>query len=175
MSTDIQPSALVQMIIDARNRGWSWYRIAEKYDQDPDVVYAEYMKFMESNSTVNEAEYRMLQLNRLEKMLDALWDLGIKQGSLDHVKTMLPIIQEISKMLGLHKEKTITEIRVIEQRQVHLVVDYLDAVTDTLRQQIMETVTAKGAREKIDGKWDQWIADASERPLKAIESDSIGV
>lgn len=172
-TSEIKPSMLVQMYIDDRTRGKSWHWIGDRYGKDPDEVYAEYMRFMDKNKTVNESEYRMLQLTRLEKMIDALWDTAINSKSLDHIKGMLPVLQEISKLLGLHKAKTVTEIRVIEDRQIGLVTGYLDAVTDTLLSRVLETVTSAKTRDKIEAEWDSWLADAAAQPLKAIESDVV--
>lgn len=175
MSTPQKPSALVQMYIDERARGRSWQQIAEKYSKDVDEVYADYMRHMESSRAYTESEYRMLQLTRLEKMIDALWEMGINAGSLDHVSKMLPIVQEISKMLALHKPKVEAEIRIIEEKQVHLIVDYLDAVTDTIRHEVLQTVTAKRTREEIESNWDAWVAGAAQRPLEQIETATVKV
>lgn len=163
------------LIAEDRARGLSWHKIGQKHEIDPDEAYRMYVAFRERDNTHNEAEYRMLQLERLEKMIDALWDLAIEQKSIDHVKALLPILQEISKLLGLNKQKAVTEIRVIEQKQVTLVMAYLDAVTETLQSKVLQTVTAKGARSAIEENWDVWVADAAERPLQQITSAKIEV
>lgn len=170
---EIKPSALVQMYIDERDRGKTWTQIAEKFDKDPDEVYRAWNEYMSTNRVVNEAEYRMLQLSRLERMIDALWELAIKQNSLDHIKALLPVLQEISKLLGLHKDKTTVEVRVIEEKQLNLVVAYLDAVTETVKGNVMKTITAKTTRQKIEEQWDKWVANAAESPLKEIESATV--
>lgn len=173
LGEEVKPTMLVQSYLNDRARGKSWQWIADRYGKDPDEVYAAYMEFAEKNKTVNESEYRMLQLVRLEKMIDALWDTAINSKSLDHIKGMLPVLQEISKLLGLHKEKTSIEVRVIEERQVGLVTNYLDAVTETMKSRVLESVSNAKTRGVIEAQWDTWLADATERPMKAIESDVI--
>lgn len=175
VDTTIQPTALVQLYINERARGRSWQQIAEKYDKSPDEVYADYMAHMEKSRAYTESEYRMLQLTRLEKMIDALWELGVEGGSVEHVSKMLPIVQEISKLLALHKPKVEAEIRIIEEKQLHLIVDYIDAVTDTVRTQVLETVTAKRTRQQIEEKWEEWVAEASRKPLQSLETATIEV
>lgn len=175
VDTTIQPTALVQLYINERARGRSWQQIAEKYDKSPDEVYADYMAHMEKSRAYTESEYRMLQLTRLEKMIDALWELGVEGGSVEHISKMLPIVQEISKLLALHKPKVEAEIRIIEEKQLHLIVDYIDAVTDTVRTQVLETVTAKRTRQQIEEKWEEWVAEASRKPLQQLETATIEV
>lgn len=170
----VKTSALTQMIVDRRKRGLSWARIAEDLDITPEKAYTDYMKFMESQNTVSEAEYRWLQLQRLEHLIDRCWDL-VEHGSLDHIDMVLKIVKEISKLLDLYKDKAQTVVQVIDNRQVHLVTSYVEAVSDTLRQQVLRAVTAKKAREAIEGNWEQWLADASAEPLKMIESDKVTV
>lgn len=173
MDTTIQPTALVQLYINERARGRSWQQIAEKFDKSPDEVYADYMAHMEKSRQYTESEYRMLQLTRLEKMIDALWELGIEGGSVEHIGKMLPIVQEISKLLALHKPKVEAEIRIVEEKQLHLIVDYIDAVTDTVRSRVMDTITAKRTKQLIDDNWEKWVAEASQQPLAQLESATI--
>lgn len=170
----VKTSALTQMIVDRRKRGLSWARIAEDLDITPEKAYTDYMRFMESQNDVSEAEYRWLQLQRLEHLIDRCWDL-VEHGSLDHIDMVLKIVKEISKLLDLYKDKAQTVVQVIDNRQVHLVTAYVDAVSDTLKQRVLQTVTAKKAREAIESSWDSWLADASAEPLKMIETDKVTI
>lgn len=168
-------SMLEYLISEDRKRGLSWHDIGKQRDVDPDEAYRIYVQYREKDAGVNEAEYRMLQLERLEKMIDALWDLAVESKSIDHIKALLPVLQEISKLLGLNKQKAITEVRVIEQRQVHLVVDYIDAVTETVKRHVLELMPNNLLRDEIENGWDSWVAQASEKPLAQIESSVIEV
>lgn len=168
-------SMAVSLYLDMLKRGKSYADIAERYDVDAHEVYKAVQEYYESKDMLNESQYRMLQLERLEKLIDAAYDLGISAGSLDHIDTMLRVLQEISKLLGLYKQKTVTEINVVDQRQQVLVINYLDAVTETLKIKVLNTITSKKAKDEIVRQWDEWIANAASEPLKAIESETVRV
>lgn len=170
----VEASALTKMIVQARERGKSFIQIAEDYEITPEKAYADYMAFMESENEVNEYEYRLLQLRRLERLIDKCYEL-VEVGSVDHMKLTLSVIKEISALLGLHKEKAQQIVQVIDQRQVVLVTNYVQAVSDTLKAQVLRTVTAKKAREQLETEWDRWVAEASAEPLKEIEQDKVKV
>lgn len=170
----VEASALTKLIIEARERGRSFARIAEDYDLTPERAYSDYMHFMESQNEVNEYEYRLLQLRRLERLIDKCWEL-VEAGSVDHMKITLSVIKELSALLGLHKDKAQQIVQVIDNRQVHLVTNYVDAVAETLKQQTLKTITAKKAREQVEDQWDKWVAEASAEPLKTIEQDKVKV
>lgn len=172
----VEASALTKLIVQARERGKSFAQIAEDYDLTPEKAYADYMRFMEAQNTVNEHEYRLLQLRRLERLIDKCWEL-VEVGSVDHMKITLSVIKEISALLGLHKEKAQQIVQVIDQRQVTLVTNYVDAVSETLKAQVLQALppTTKKSRATIEAQWDSWVADASAEPLKTIEQDRVQV
>lgn len=165
----------VGLYLDMLKRGKSYAEIGEEYDVDAHDVYTAVQQYYESKDMLNETQYRLLQLERLEKLIDAVYDLGISSGSLDHIDTLLRVLQEISKLLGLYKQKAVTEIKVIDARQQTLVINYIDTVTNTLLNKVLDTVTSKKARTEIEQHWDEWIASAAAEPLKAIESDVVRV
>lgn len=177
---EVKPTMMVAQYLDKRERGWSWDRIAEHFSTDtrqvdPDEVFREVQDYLQRSKELTELEYRRMQLSRLEKLIDALWDLAVEHGSLEHIDTMLKVLKEISKMLGLYQQKTVTEVRVVEEKQTTLIVNYVDAVSSTLMHRVLDTVTAKGARSKIEEQWDAWVAEASSEPLKQIESAKVEV
>lgn len=167
-------SAVMQMVLDMRKQGKSWSAIAGTFGKDADEIYAEYQEFMSQRNVYSESEYRMVQLERLEAMVDALWD-GMQGGSPEHVQRMLPVIQEISKLLDMNKAKTKIEVSVVESKQVELIVNYVDAVTETIYNEVLSTVTAKRQRELIQDNWQDWVAQASAQPLRQLETASVEV
>lgn len=177
---EVKPTMMVAQYLEKRERGWSWDKIAEHFSTDtrtvdPDQVFREVQDYLQRSKELSELEYRRMQLRRLEKMIDALWDLAIEHKDLDHLDTLLKVLKEISKTLGLYQQKTVTEIRVVEEKQTTLIVNYVDAVAATLMHRVLDTVTAKGARSKIEEQWDEWVAEASTEPLRQIESAKVEV
>lgn len=168
------PTLADKLLVELRDRGNSWEEISDRFKIPADEVYQRYMAYVSKNA-VSDSEYRKIQLDRLEKIIDALWDMAIAQKSLDHIETLLKVLEQTNKLLGLNKQKAITEINVIDARQQTLVINYLDAVTDTLKSKVINTVTAAKTRNEIEGKWDEWVAGAAADPLKAIETDRIRV
>lgn len=177
---EVKPTMMVAQYLEKRERGWNWDRIAEHFSTptrtvDPDTVFREVQDYLQRSKELSELEYRRMQLRRLERLIDALWDLAVEHKDIEHIETMLKVLKEISKMLGLYQQKTISEVRVVEEKQTTLIVNYVDAVSETLLHRVMETVTAKGARTKIEAEWAEWVASASQEPLKQIESAKVEV
>lgn len=168
------PDMTTAMLAREKERGLGWQDIADKFNLDAGDVYTRVTEHWSKNS-LTDAEYRQQQLARLEKIVDALWDMAIEHKSLDHIGTMLPVLQEISKLLGLNKQKAITEIQVIDQRQQVLVINYLDAVTETIYNKVMSTITDDDERQAIAAGWDDWVASAAAEPMKMIETDKVRV
>src|SRR5690625_5646788 len=103
------------MIVQARERGKSFIQIAEDYEITPEKAYADYMAFMESENEVNEYEYRLLQLRRLERLIDKCYEL-VEVGSVDHTKLTFSVIKETSALLGRPHEKAQPMVQVTAQR-----------------------------------------------------------
>lgn len=177
---EVKPTMMVAQYLEKRERGWSWDKIAQHFSTDtrtvdPDQVFREVQDYLQRSKELSELEYRRMQLRRLEKLIDALWDLAVEHKDIDHIDTMLKVLKEISKMLGLYQQKTISEVRVVEEKQTTLIINYVDAVASTLMHRVLDVVTAKGARAKIEAQWDEWVADAAAEPLKQIESAKVEV
>lgn len=170
-----QPSMTVAMIMDERNRGKNFREIAEKFSITPEEAYRLYTEYIESSHALNEMEYRALQLQRLEKMIDAVWDLAINNNSLDGIDSLLSILREINKMLGLNKQKAEVAVQVIDARQQTLIINYVDVLAETLLQRVLATVTSAKAKTTIEQNWDDWIAEASARPLEIMSHDTVKV
>ena len=168
------PDMTTAMLAKEKERGRSWQEIADTFQLDAGEVYKRVTDYWASN-VMTDAEYRHQQLSRLEKIVDALWDMAIEHKSLDHIEVLIKTLEQTSKLLGLNKQKAITEIQVIDQRQQTLVINYLDAVTETLYQKVLSTVTDADERQAIASGWDDWVASAASEPMKMIESDTVKV
>jgi len=89
------------------------------------------------------------------------------------LEVFLKTLDRIAALLDLNMETTKTEIRVIEDKQVTVIIAALDNVTELLRQNVQELVTTKGNKEILAESWDDWVSQAVHASEEIIEAEVI--
>lgn len=76
---------------------------------------------------ITDAEQRRkLQVYRLEKLINALWDRTMKQADSDDVKNVVLILQQINELLALNKE---TEAEHLAKMYEHQSAVYMQTIS----------------------------------------------
>lgn len=82
-------------------------------------------------SQFTDEEYRMLQLARLEKLINFMWR-QVEMGSADHAKIMLEGIDRISKLLDLDKQKVRIKVELVSHAQAAMITAVVQATISVL-------------------------------------------
>lgn len=76
---------------------------------------------------VTTAEYRMLQVGRLEQAINMCWTLA-SEGSTEHIELLIKAIERLNKMYELEKETAKVEVEVITNAQAVMLMSIINGV-----------------------------------------------
>lgn len=151
------------MAISMLVRGKSREQVAEKLSMTPAEVFRIEEAYYSAQEMLSEHAMLMKQLARLEMVIDVLFD-RVTQSTFDlnpdFVKHLLSAIDSVSDLAGLKKQKIQAEVRVINERQVPIVINYVDFVTNHVLDKVRPYLTGEGVKELTDRKND-WLSEAT--------------
>lgn len=110
---------------------------------------------------LSEQAMLMKQLGRLELLLDKAFEMTVDGfGNFNDVASTLAVIKEISELVGLKKTHLKAEVKVINERQVPIVVNYVNAVVNDLMGHVQPLLTKAGARQ-LEAHRGEWMVEAT--------------
>lgn len=155
MSTD----SLAQVMVDLAARGMTLAQISAKVGLPEPVCHERMTGFLENQATgMSVVQMRMLQLRRLERILDALDDqvMGgdlLTQGR--NVKNIIDTIREITELMDLKKDRLRDEQVRLTQAQTALVLRSLGVPQRVLLGELMEGWIEESRQEEFAEFWNQ--------------------
>jgi hypothetical protein len=174
---EIKPNLLDNKLVDLRAEGLSWDEIEERTGIDGAEAFRRVQRFLKDAPALSIQEYRLIHLRRLELLVQSLWDqvMGAAGSVVEwqRLEVYLKTLDRIAALLDLNMETTKTEIRVIEDKQVTVIVAALDNVAELLRQNVQELVTTKANKELLNESWDAWVAQAVAASEDIIEAEVV--
>lgn len=140
-------------------------------------IFFEHMQ--RSYSESSPEEMRFLQLKRLESMIDFLWDI-VKVGDAasegKQTANVIKIIEEINKLMGLHKDPLVeaqvrlteAQISVIYETMAAMRTEMLMRALDGLRPVTnkLDAADAERVRVAIESGWATWHQEAATYALE---------
>ncbi|UWS60245.1 hypothetical protein N2384_19935 [Bacillus paralicheniformis] len=140
-------------------------------------IFFEHMQ--RSYSESSPEEMRFLQLKRLESMIDFLWDI-VKVGDAasegKQTANVIKIIEEINKLMGLHKDPLVeaqvrlteAQISVIYETMAAMRTEMLVRALDGLRPVTnkLDAADAERVRVAIESGWATWHQEAATYALE---------
>lgn len=191
MSDDYNPTtSLIELLVGLRARGRTWKQIEDETSIDAErasQLVHEYLVSSYGASTV--AEQRMLQLRRLEQIVNALWDQVMHGDALTEgkqTKNLLDTLNMITELLDLKKDRVRDELVQLTKAQTDLVRTILTGVRMELAERVLSEVMAvpvtgtadevRGTiRSRVEAGFSGWYAEASQRALEGEHSAVIKV
>lgn len=168
-------------VVKLRVRGKDFPDIADRLNlvsaERAREIFFEYMRKSYANSSPEEM--RFLQLKRMESLVDILWGT-VKEGDLvtegRQTANMIKIIEEINKLMGLHRDPLLEAQVKLTEAQIDLVyqtmalmraemlqraLDGLRPVTNTL-----PAVDSERVRVAVESGWADWHQQSMARALE---------
>lgn len=167
--------SLAQAMVDYASQGMTLAQIAARVGLDIEVVHERMTSYLESQATsMSVVQMRMLQLNRLERVIQALWD-QVMAGDLmtqgRNVKNMIDTIREITELMDLKKDRLRDEQVRLTQAQTQLITTAIDAIRVGMLEKILE-VLPEESKEAVEIVWNTvfpaMVADTIARNKAAI-------
>jgi hypothetical protein len=167
--------SLAQVMVDYASQGMTLAQIAAKVGMDVEAVHERMTSYLENQATsMSVVQMRMLQLNRLERVIQALWD-QVMAGDLmtqgRNVKNMIETIREITELMDLKKDRLRDEQVRLTQAQTQLVTTAIDVIRIGMLEKIVE-ILPEESREAVEVMWNSvfpaMAADAIARNKVAV-------
>jgi hypothetical protein len=164
--------SLAQGMVDLAARGMTLVQISAKVGLDVPVIHERMAKYLEDQATsMSVVQMRMLQLRRLERILDAIDDqvMGgdlLTQGR--NVKNLIETIREITDLMDLKKDRLRDEQVRLTQAQTALVLRSLGVPQTVL---LAELLSAWIAEERADEFREYWNTRFPELAAQGVEEN----
>lgn len=147
---------LAQQMVDLQARGMTLAQIAGKIGLPEAVCYERMKNFLENAATSwSTSQMRMLQLRRLERVLDALDD-QVMSGDLmtqgRNVKNLIETINQISELMDLKRDRLRDEQVRLMEAQTLLVMAAVDKVKVGILSDLYALVP-EDRHEELDRIW----------------------
>lgn len=122
-------SLLDDTIMSMRQSGLSHRKIAAELGEGvtEDEVAARLSGMYTKMEQVTTAEYRMLQVGRLEQVINMCWDLA-SAGSSDHIELLVKAIERLNKMYELEKESAKIQVEIVTNAQAVMLMSIVTGV-----------------------------------------------
>lgn len=181
---------LTAMMVEQRARG----RTSSEISAKTGVPVAEVQRrvhehLLDNYGAEDVAMQRMLMINRLERIIDALWD-QVMEGDMategKQVKNLIDSMERLSKLMDLDKDRVRDELVQLTKAQTEMVHTMLAAMRTELAAKVMQAVQQvpttgepeeikATVRERIDGGFSAWYAEASQKALEQADSTVVTV
>lgn len=181
---------LTAMMVEQRARGRTLSEISARTGVPVAEVQRRVREHLLDNYGADDvAMQRMLMLNRLERIIDALWE-QVMEGDLategKQIKNLIDLLKMLSELLDLNKDRVRDELVQLTKAQTELVHTMLAAMRTELAARVMQAVQQVPAtggpeevkatlRERIDGGFSGWYAEASQKALEQADSTVVTV
>lgn len=171
--SDVIP--LPQLLTDYRSRGMTWAQIEAKTGISAEEAAQKVHEYLASSyGAETVAVQRMLMLNRLERVVGALWD-QVMQGDLltegKQTKNLIDTLTMIANLLDLNKDRVRDELVQLTKAQTELVHTMLAKA----RQEVLEGLLDLVQRIPTEGTPDQvkaTVRNQLEAGFSAIYADA---
>jgi len=150
-----EDNALLEIIKAARINGKNYTDIERMYGIAAPKAEA-IMKAHYAALKIDPNEYRMLQMERLESLIDVLMSMA-QMGNIKSAEVLIKLMEQINVLLGLNLEQTKIEIKIVTEQQMSVIFSILSGVSRDLLTVVQETVTNQKQLGKIEDIWDARI------------------
>ena len=104
---------------------------------------------------------RKLNVYRLEKIVEALWQRVMNRADKDDVKNLVDILDKLNVLLGLNKEMDTKHMKLMEQHQLQTYLYAIQALIAAFQKIAPDAMT--------EAEWADWSADQMEKTIVIME------
>lgn len=156
-------SLLQGMVLDGLAEGKTPRQLEALTGVPAAQVYKLGLELLETEVLLDTESKRKLQLYRLEKIIEALWQRVQANADRDDVKNLIEVMDRVSALLALNKQAETDEVLRISQHQAFIYISSLRVLVNEFK------ALAPGIMS--EDQWDSWVADKLVIAQKQIESD----
>lgn len=175
------PNELTEIMVDLRASGETFARIAGRTGYSAEECAQRvhnYLVSAYSSTSVNEM--RMLQVIRLEKIMNALWsqvmggDLALEGKG---ATNLIAAIDKVTELLDLKKDRLRDEQVILTRAQSGLLMAALDQVRLDMLDRVLELFGSEHLqlRQEVTTVWDGIFAEITEKAIGDNESTTVQI
>lgn len=152
------------MVLDMTAEGKSPRQIAEALGIEPAEAAKMAYDLLDKEIVTDTESRRKLQVYRLEKIVEALWQRTMQNANRDDVKNLIEVLDKLNTLLALNKEQDSEMNARMHQHQFAVYIAALQALVMAFKQ-LAPTALPD------DEAWASWTADVLEgaKHMLAIE------
>lgn len=143
-------SVLQGMILDMVAEGKSPRQIESVTGVPAADVHRIANELLERELNLDTESKRKLQVYRLEKIIEALWERVQKHVDRDDVRNLVEVMDRVNDLLALHKERDAQELLRITEHQKALYIGSLKTLVNAFK--------AIAPNAMTEEEWDEWAA-----------------
>lgn len=158
-------SVLEGKVLDMVAAGKTPRQIAEVVGISPAEASKLAYDLLDSEIITDSEQRRNLQIYRLERIIDALWERVMKHADRDDVNNMLNLLKELNGLLGLYKE---SNEELYDKMHAHQFAMYSQTLMFLLK---TFKILAPNTFD-TDDQWTAWMAEALTTAEQQLEVES---
>jgi len=147
-------SLLQGLILDAVAEGKSPRQIEALTGVPAAQVHRMANELLDTELNLDTDSKRKLQVYRLEKIIESLYQRVMKHADRDDVKNLIEVMDRVNDLLALHKERDAAELLRVTQHQSALYIGSLKTLVNAFK------VLAPGIMNSDE--WDEWLTTQME-------------
>lgn len=144
----LQLSVLQGMVLDMVAEGKSPRQIESVTGVPAAEVHRMTDELLSRELNLDTESKRKLQVYRLEKIIESLYERVMKHADRDDVKNLIEVMDRIDNLLALHKERDAEELLRVTQYQSALYIGSLRTIVNAFKAMAPGLMT--------DEEWDTW-------------------
>ena len=163
------------LVINALVKGGTRGDVAHQAGLSEAQVFRIEEEYYTGQAMLSEHARLMKQLARLDRILGML-DARVQSALLanpdadpKYFEALLKAIDQVSDLMGLKKTRIQTEVRVIEERQVEVIVSFTRSVVEAMEARLRPMLTIAG-REELEARREEWLAQATAASAQILEA-----
>lgn len=157
-------------------RGANRNKIIEATGFTSDELFVIEQAYYDSRQELSPRNMRIKQLDRLDALVDMaysqieMFGLADEKGNWgQNLQAILAVLREISEVANLKRQEVVHEIRVIEEKQVSVMVSYTNQVLEEFTA-LMYPHLAPKTKKMLEMNKADWFAQAVSKPAALLEA-----
>jgi len=157
-------SVLQGMVLDMTAEGKSPRQIEAITGVPAANVHRMVGELLDKELDLDTDSKRKLQVYRLEKIIESLYQRVMKNADRDDVKNLVEVMDRINSLLALEKERDASELLRVSQYQSSLYIASLKTLVNAFKAIAPQAMT--------DDEWDEWTATQLEIAVATLDRNA---
>lgn len=164
------------MALSLLKRGADRNKIIEATGFTSEELFVIEQSYYDSRQELSPRNMRIKQLDRLDALVDMaysqieMFGLADEKGNWgQNLQAVLAVLREISEVANLKRQTVTHEIRVIEEKQVNIMMSFTNQVLEEYTALMYPHLSAK-AKKALETNKADWFSQAVSKPAALLEA-----